>query len=1388
MNANDAPKTDSGKRDQPVEKGQAATSPKQQNVKGQVLGPEGKPIAGATVYAAWTLGGLAASGGPYGRLEDKIVAETKTDAQGHFVLTVSLDNPDPKRETLGWKIVAFADGFGPSWQRDVFVTKNASAGSAVTLGLVEDKPIRGRIVDLEGNPRAGIHARIHALHAAPSEQAIADWIQDTKKKRPPRSLEDYVYPGLSMASRTSPFPGPFPSRWNDGFLGHGSLALPADGVTDRDGRIQFKGLGADRLLILELSGQAIAKCRVQVVGRAMEAVLAEPLEKTGVRAGTYYGREFQFVAEGTQPIAGTVTDAATGKPLVGVEVNVERTAPGLFQQGDFLATRTDKQGRYRIDGTPPGGGHQVKVNFALDQPYFPTEKEIKAASGFGPITCDFALHRGRWITGKLTDRDSKSPVKGAMIEYLPLRDNQHAKDYSNYDPNITGHVPSGRYTSSADGSFRVLAIPGKGVLGAIALNQDEYIYMTLNKDTVPKNLIQANDYLTTYHPWTITGYHAIKEVEVPESNEPTKVDLEFTRGLSRTLKIVDEQGQPVTGVRVLGRVFPPNLEQPASESTVEVIGLRPKDERDVVLLHPEQKIGKAIVISAGGQMTVRLEPCAIVRGRIVNDEAQPFSGLNVNVSIERPDAWNRELLGAVTRDDGRFEVLIPPGTTYRIWHYAVKPDEFSVSAECRSPAGAVIELGDLKNGAKLSVDQTDKMIVKADEKSETKAATPKPDKPTGPESTNANRSVIHGRITGVDGKPAAGADVAVIARRNSIGRGGDLDSRADVLAETKSDSDGRYEIELTGVSSRTHQSANLIARSSGTALAWRRLNLDAGEVEASFELQPEQPISGKLVDIEGQPAPGVRFQVASVMAGASASNLQEPAEGVGYSEWYSHDPHLPNAWPQLVETDRDGRFTIHGIPKEHGVWLQVEGDDRFAPQSLVLNSGMSEQRGERDATYRPQVVKNLKPGEEAVLPLAPAQLFTGTVRYEDSKEPAPHARLVIGASQQKFGSWISIAGKADEKGYYKTSPSPGIQFDVLAYPPDNAPYLVRQIKSIPWDAGAKSKTVDIKLPRGVLVRGKVLEEGSNSPIAGASVQYAPEGANNPNALDSIITGWQDSHLTDNRGRFQIVVLPGPGRLLVDGPTNGFVFQEVTERELHNGKPGWRRNYVHGIERVNPAPKETSLDIVVRLKRGATVRGELVDERGTSVEDARIFSRLEFHPLSIFWRGFGDEAKDGRFEISGLAPDQEYRVCFLDGKRRLGATVNVRAGMASPKVVLEPCGAAKMRFVDDKGKPVANFEPTVQFVMTPGELQYSEAAMKSNAITADAAFISNIDQANHSRPEKSDERGELTVAALIPGATYQVCTFSKRRSALSKEFQAIDKQTIDLGDIVVERRE
>jgi hypothetical protein len=180
----------------------------------------------------------------------------------------------------------------------------------------------------------------------------------------------------------------------------------------------------------------------------------------------------------------------------------------------------------------------------------------------------------------------------------------------------------------------------------------------------------------------------------------------------------------------------------------------------------------------------------------------------------------------------------------------------------------------------------------------------------------------------------------------------------------------------------------------------------------------------------------------------------------------------------------------------------------------------------------------------------------------DAQTKAPLAGVTV-KSQSRHGEPISGWGQnfvravTDEQG---------------RYPPDGVAYLARRTpfsETIRWEAGDRVKEVNMALPRGVLVRGKVVESGTDAPVVGASIQYLPEEVNNPNTADHILTGWQGIQLSNERGEFEIAVLPGPGRLLVHGPKGKYVLQEIASRKLREGKPGGRRNYVHAVHEVDP---------------------------------------------------------------------------------------------------------------------------------------------------------------------------------------------------------------------------
>jgi hypothetical protein len=631
-------------------------------------------------------------------------------------------------------------------------------------------------------------------------------------------------------------------------------------------------------------------------------------------------------------------------------------------------------------------------------------------------------------------------------------------------------------------------------------------------------------------------------------------------------------------------------------------------------------------------------------------------------------------------------------------------------------------------------------------------------------------ATIHGRVLLPDGKPASGAHLAVLGNRTEVARGGDRRQGREIMAEATADEKGEYAVRLRDVSQKTHAYPRLIARQDGSAIAWRELNLDATETEADFELKPEEPIRGKLVDIEGQPAAGVRLSIVSVVE-RTENELQAERARCSSSDRASA------AWIAPIVADDQGRFVVHGLAADQGVMLEVQGDDRFALQDIAVNTGMPEERGEYGG-YRP-LVKNVKPGEEVVLPLSPAQIFEGTVRYADSGEPAPHARLTILASQEESGSSMSVAGSADEHGHYHISPRPGIRFGVTAHPPAGVPYLARQTsKEIHWKGGERVKEVDLTLSRGVLVRGTVVEVGTATGVAGATVRYTPESSNNRNATNDIRT---DSEVSDEDGRFAIAVLPGPGRLLVTGPQGKYVLREIGDRELHLGKPGGRRQYVHALAKLDPKAGQDAVEVKLELQPGAAVNGRIVDEAGTAIDEALVILRVDFRS----WRGAPAPTLGGRFELAGLAEGVEYLVYFLDPKRRLGATEVIKAGDKERTVVLKPCGKATLRLIDADGEPMPANYGLLQMVVTPGPYDTDRDAIERGELVADAAFIQNIDRANNPLL-RGDENGARAMNSLIPGATYRVVAKRDGQIRIVKEFQVKPNETVDFGDIVVER--
>ncbi|MCA9177405.1 MAG: hypothetical protein KDB14_23130 [Planctomycetales bacterium] len=612
-------------------------------------------------------------------------------------------------------------------------------------------------------------------------------------------------------------------------------------------------------------------------------------------------------------------------------------------------------------------------------------------------------------------------------------------------------------------------------------------------------------------------------------------------------------------------------------------------------------------------------------------------------------------------------------------------------------------------------------------------------------------------------RPAAGAIVAVVETRLSPGSPASFQ----ILAEQRVGADGQYRLSIPSGSKAPHRALTLIALASGKGSVVKMLGDQVDATAIDLELKAEQLIRLKLVDAEGRAASGLTFRLRSI--------LNSLRDGVGWGDLRLKE--LPEFG--VCRTDDNGMLTIAGLSAGQGVILDFAGDERFSPQELALNTGISEERGERDATYRP-LVRNMKAGEIGQLTLEPARFFEGVVLA--GGKPVSGADVSISSTQEVTpGSWSSVSGSTDEAGRFRINAMPGVRFSLMVKPPAGSGLQIGKLREFSWDPEA-SKRIEVQLKRGATAAGVVVDGVSGQPLAGAFVQYYPNRARNTNVNSDVVTGWQGVQRTDAQGKFSISVYRGPGTLVVHAPGGGsYVIRSTTEGEL-DGKQGGQRLYAHAFESIDPESEQQPESLTIRLTPGKTAELRAIDEAGKPMGDAYAVSRLNISPLSPNWRG---NMTPPTMTILGLADGEQYEAYVLSATRRLGATVKLSTADLKPTITLKACGVAKARLTNPDGKPVANkVGYGLHLVVTPGAPRFDAEAFHRGDPIADEDFAANVDRRNHGEL-KTDANGWIEFPALIPGATYRLEAIVDGKLQILKEFQAQSGKTSELGEFAVQ---
>jgi RNA polymerase sigma factor (sigma-70 family) len=631
------------------------------------------------------------------------------------------------------------------------------------------------------------------------------------------------------------------------------------------------------------------------------------------------------------------------------------------------------------------------------------------------------------------------------------------------------------------------------------------------------------------------------------------------------------------------------------------------------------------------------------------------------------------------------------------------------------------------------------------------------------------RMTVTGHVLDADGKPAAGADVAVLAWANNPNRVQRAYARWRVLGHGKTDAQGAFRLTVPRTSRQGYWCACALARAAGHGLARADFDPDAARPDVQVRLPREQVIHGRLVDLQGKPAAGVQVLLSQLKSPPAG---KQPFYVMPYITFMDPPRELP-PWPAPTATDAQGRFTFRGLGTDWAGAVQAR-DDRFARQEFPFD------------------LKDRKGAQPLTGALAPAQVLTGTVTYGDTHQPVPHARLfVVSRPDLRPGGRPSqlMEGRADGNGRFRLTPFAAPHFEVIAVPPPGTPYLLRT-KSIQWPkADVIKQEVDFPLVRGILVRGQVTEKPSGKPVAGASVSFVQNRNNNPLFRPDTSTSWdevQQIGVSDKDGTFQLPVLPGPGHLLVCGPTPDYVKVETSLQKLE-GLPisSDHRYYLDAVLPLHLKPQPGPHQLAITLRRGVTLTGQVLDPDGKPVARALMLCRTYLPRGYLHNNMRPKDVEDGRFELPGCDPDRPAEVFFLDPAHQLGTVVRL-----SPKelrgqpatVRLQRCGTARTRLVDADGKPLANLRCHVDLVITPG-IPWAES-VRQKGLIAETAFVSSLDPKGYENL-RSDARGWVTLPTLIPGATHSLTASPSGRGLIYlKTFQVEAGKMLDLGDLPV----
>ncbi len=347
-------------------------------IAGCVVAPDGAPLAGANVAMVYLdISRVLFSAD--GRSEP-----ITTDAEGRFEL----------RPVAAGRVafVAAAEGLAPSQIEELAVVDGGRYAD-LELRMADGRPVRGKVVDDQGQPVAGA-----AVELRPWERP--DDPQFLKMMLKIRRIDTTTGPDGVFEARGMTGERVVVQASKAGYTTATKLGVKLD---EAELVVQIQRGCTVRGRVLDPDGQPVARFRIDTRSQAPKAQAAEgqPVDASARRDGAdgMSGPSWQRGRRGQREQTVQLPEGQT---------MAER---GMSMEGNWREIASD-DGRFELTGIPPGA---VRVRIRAEGYLDPENQEIELAAGQVGEELQFELRPGLCAAGVVLDAATGKPVSDAQV-------------------------------------------------------------------------------------------------------------------------------------------------------------------------------------------------------------------------------------------------------------------------------------------------------------------------------------------------------------------------------------------------------------------------------------------------------------------------------------------------------------------------------------------------------------------------------------------------------------------------------------------------------------------------------------------------------------------------------------------------------------------------------------------------------------------------------------------------------------------------------------------------------------------------------------------------------------------------------------------------------------